>query len=348
LSLVGTKLAILYPLMMTDIYQIFFSNSNEMKKIKAIIDEISKTDIMVLIRGEVGTGKELLAETIHLSSQRRDQSFVKIDCRSMPQGYLSSEFLSLENNVLRRNPLQMLGNVKSPDGGTILLHNIDALDIAVQTKLLQFLRNNAFFHSSIPVEGDQVRSVAPRVLLTIKNRVEESVTERRLYDDLFSNTHFVSITVPPLRDRKEQIPSLSQYYLDFYKEKYGRDVKPFSSTMVEAFRQYDWPGNIDELEGMIKRIVILGDGDTVLQSTSGSRLRARAGLGFYENSSINSPVEKKLFTLKEVKKKAGEAAEAEIIKGTLEKTRWNRKRAAKLLGISYNALLYKIQKFDLT
>ena len=333
---------------MMDIYQVIFSNNNEMSKIKAVIDEIAKTNIMVLIRGEVGTGRELLAKAIHLNSHRRDKPFIKVDCPLIPKESLSSEFFVFEEDVLEEGFFQVLGNGKSPDGGTILLKNIDEIDTSIRARLLQILLGNPSIpHLSTPIEVGGVNSVAPRVLLTIKDRLEESVKEGHFYDDLFSKIHFVSITVPPLRDRKEQIPFLSQYYFDFYKKKYGKDISPFSSKIIDAFRKYDWPGNIDELESMVKQMVILGDGDRVLQSLSSSRLDNGAGLGFYENSSINSPMEKKLFTLKDMRKKAAEAAEVEVIKGTLEKTRWNRKRAAKLLGISYNALLYKIHKYNL-
>ena len=332
---------------MMDIYQIIFSNSNEMSKIKAVIDEIAKTDITVLIRGEVGTEKELVARAIHLNSHRKDKPFIKIDCPLIPKGSLSSEFFGLEESVLKEGLFQMLGNVKSPDGGTILLKNIDEIDTSIQAKLLQVLTGDTFSHFSLPIEGDRVPSVAPRVVATTKDHLGKSGKEGYFSNDPFPKIHFVSITVPPLRDRKEQIPSLSQYYFDFYKKKYARDVSPFLSKIIDDFREYDWPGNIDELESMIKWIVILGDGDRVVQSISSSRLNEGAGLGFYENSSINSPMEKKLFTLKDMRKKAAEAAEVEVIKGALEKTHWNRKRAAKLLGISYNALLYKIQKYNL-
>jgi two-component system response regulator AtoC len=332
---------------MMDIYQIIFSNNNEMSKIKVIIDEIAKTNIMVLIKGEVGTGKELLARSIHLNSHRKDKPFVKVDCPLIPKGSLSNEFFEFEKSPSTGSYFQMLGKVKSFDSGTILLKDIDELDISTQVKLLQVLKNSTFSHLNIRLGGDSVESVAPRVVATSKDQLEKSVKEGHLYDDPFSKIHFVSITVPPLRDRKEQIPSLSQYYFNFYKEKYGRDVSPFSSKAVDFFREYDWPGNISELESMIKRIVILGDEDTVLQKISSSRLDEGAGLGFYKNSSINPSMEKKMVPLKEARKKAAEVAEVEIIQGTLQKTRWNRKRAAKLLGISYNALLYKIQKYNL-
>ena len=332
---------------MQDICQVIFSNSNEMSEIKVIIDEIAKTNIMVLIRGEVGTGKELLAKAIHLNSHRKDKPFFKVDCPLIPKGSLSNEFFEFEKSASTGGYFQILEKGKSVDSGTIFLKDIDKLDISTQVKLLQLLKNSTFSHSSIRPGGDSVETVAPRVVATFRDQLKKSVKEGHLYEDPFSKTHFVSITVPPLRDRKEQIPSLSLYYFNFYREKYGRDGSPFSSKAMDVFREYDWPGNISELESMIKRIVILGNEDTVLQNISSSRLDEGMGLEFYENSSINPSMEKKFSTLEEAREKAAEVAEMEMIQGTLQKTRWNRKRAAKLLDISYNALLYKIRKYNL-
>ncbi len=330
-----------------DIYQIVFSNSNEMAKIKAIIDEIAKTDIMVLIRGEVGTGRELLAKAIHLNSNRKDRPFVKIDCPLIPARYLSNDFSDLQESDLTGGYFQMLGNGNSPDSGTILLKDLDQLNVSLQAKLLQALKDNTSSHFSIPAEGDRVRSISPRLLATTMDHLGRSGEEGYLSILPFSKIHFITISIPPLRERKEQIASLSEYFFNFYKEKCGKDVPPFSSRILDAFAKYDWPGNVLELENMVKRMVMNGEKDPVQQNISRRELNEEVALGFYKNSSNHSPMEKNSFTLRDVRKKAAEVAEVEIIRGILEKTRWNRKRAAKLLGISYHSWLYKIQKYDL-
>ncbi len=328
-----------------DIYQIIFSNNNEMAKIKAIIDEIAKTDIMVLVRGEAGSGRELLAKAIHLNSNRKEKPFVKIDCPLIPARYLSDNFFDLQESDTG-GYFRMLGNVNSPDSGTILLRDLDQLKTSLQAKLLQALNDDASSHFNLPTEGE-VQSIAPRVLATAENRLGRSGEEGYLSVDPFSKIHFITITVPPLRDRKEQIVSLSEYFLNSYKEKYAKDIPPFSSRTLDAFVKYDWPGNVVELENMVKRIVMNGKKDSVQQDISLGGLHGEAALGFYKNSSNHSPREKNSFTLRDVRKKAAEVAEVEIIRGILEKTHWNRKRAAKLLGISYHSLLYKIDKYDL-
>ncbi|MGA2317742.1 MAG: sigma-54 dependent transcriptional regulator [Thermodesulfobacteriota bacterium] len=329
---------------MKDIYQVIFSNSHKMSEIKSIIYEIAKTDITVLIKGESGTGKELLAKAIHLNSQRKDKPFVKVDCAAIPKGILQSELFGFEKDALTGAYFQKLGKFELLDGGTILLNDIGEMDISIQAKLLQVLQDGMFSHSG--EDGDVI--VNTRVVATTKDHlVEKSMTEGFFREGLFSKINFVSINVPPLRDRKEQFLPLSQYYFNFYKKKYGKDIPPFSSKVIDAFKEYAWPGNIRELENMVKRIVIDGKEDTVLQNISSNRLNDRMNPGSYENLSPSLSAEKKSFKLKEMRKKAAETAEMEIIHGTLQKTRWNRKRAAKLLGIGYNALLYKIQKYNL-
>jgi len=171
--------------------------------------------------------------------------------------------------------------------------------------------------------------------------------EGHFREDLFFRINVINITVPPLRDRKEQILSLSQYFLNVFKKKYGREVPPFSSKTINAFQEYAWPGNIRELENVIKQIVIFGDGDTVLKNMSNKRVNDGILSESYENLLSPSPKGKKLFNLKDVGKRAAEVAEKEIIQNTLQETHWNRKKAARLLRVSYKALLYKIYKYHL-
>jgi len=329
---------------MEDIYQIIFSDSRKMSEIKAIIDEIAKSDITVLIKGESGTGKELLAKAIHLNSQRKDKPFVKVDCAEIPSGLLESELFGFGGEALKGNHFQRLGKFELLDGGTILLNDIGEMDISIQAKLLQVLEDGVFSHS---VEDGDVM-VNTRVITTTKDHLEKSMKAGDFCEGLLFRINFISINVPPLRDRKEQILPLSQYYFNFYKKKYRKDIPPLSSKVINAFKEYVWPGNIRELENMVKQIVIESEEDTVLQGLSSNRFDHEMNSESYEKNLSPSPSsEEKWFNLKEMKKRSADNVEKEAIKSTLEKIRWNRKQAAKLLGISYNALLYKIQKYDL-
>jgi two-component system response regulator AtoC len=329
---------------MEDIYEIIFSDSRKMSEIKAIIDEIAKSDITVLIKGESGTGKELLAKAIHLNSQRKDKPFVKVDCAAIPSGLLESELFGFGKEALKGNHFHRLGKFELLDGGTILLNDIGEMDISIQAKLLQVLEDGMF---SLSVEDGDVM-VNTRVITTTKDHLEKSMTAGDFCEGLLFRINFISINVPPLRDRKEQILPLSQYYFNFYKKKHRKDIPPLSSKVINAFKEYVWPGNIRELENMVKQIVIESEEDTVLQGLFSNRFDHEMNSGSYEKNLSPSPsAEEKWFNLKEMKKRSADNVEKEVIKSTLEKIRWNRKQAAKLLGISYNALLYKIQKYDL-
>ncbi len=328
---------------MKDIHQIIFSNSTMMNKIKAIVDEIAKTDITVLIKGESGTGKELLAQAIHLNSQRKDKPFVKVNCAAIPRGLLESELFGFEKGAFTGAYIKKPGKFELADGGTILMNEIGEMDISIQAKLLQVLQDGMF--SRLGGEGDVM--VNTRVIATTKDHLEKTMMEGHFREDLFFRINVINITVPPLRDRKEQILPLSQYYFDFYKKKYERDAPPFSPIAISTLKEYSWPGNIRELENTIKRIVIFGEGETVLKNISSKKSDGGMNPESAEKLSPGLPEKKNFFNLKDVGKRAAEVAEKEVIQSALQKTHWNRKRAAKLLHVSYKALLYKIQKYHL-
>jgi len=314
-----------------------------MSEIKKIIDEIARTDITVLIKGESGTGKDLLAKAIHLGSLRKDRPFVKVNCAAIPQGLLESELFGFEKGAFTGAHLRKPGRFELANGGTILLNDIGEMDISIQAKLLQVLQDGVF--SRLGGDGDV--TVNTRVIATTRDHLEKAMMEGKFREDLFFRINVVNITVPPLRNRKEQILPLSQYYFDFYKGKYGREALPFSSGMINAFKEYAWPGNVRELENMIKRVVLFGEEGTVPHGSSSKTLENGMNPESYGNSLPNLSEQNRFFNLKEVGKSAAEVAEKEIIQNILQETHWNRKQAAKLLRVSYKALLYKIQKYHL-
>jgi transcriptional regulator with PAS, ATPase and Fis domain len=305
-----------------------------MKKIQEITDEIAKTDVTVLIKGESGTGKELLAEAIHFKSHRSDKPFIKVNCAAIPKGLLESELFGFERGAFTGAQSRKPGKFELANGGTILLNDIGEIDISVQAKLLQVLQDGAF--SRLGGNGD-VR-VDTRVITTTKDNLEKSMSEGKLREDLFFRINVMSITIPPLRDRKEQVIPLSQYFYDLYKERYGRCVPSLSTEAMDILKQYRWPGNVRELENVIKRIVLFGEEPAVLEGLTNNN---------HSENCVNSSGVRECLGLKELKKKAVEAAEVEVIQNALQGTHWNRKKAAKLLGVSYKGLLYKIQKYGL-
>jgi two-component system response regulator AtoC len=328
---------------MKDIYSIFFSNSSKMTKIKTIIDEIAKTDITVLIKGESGTGKALVAQTIHLNSNRREKPFIKVNCAAIPKGLLESELFGFEKGAFTGAHLKKPGKFELANGGTILLDEIGEIDISLQAKLLQVLQDGGF--SRLGGEGDVL--VDTRVITTTKDHLEKSMIEGRFRQDLFFRINVMTITVPPLRDRRDQILPFSQYFFDTYKMKYGKDITPLSLRTIDAFKEHDWPGNIRELENMVKRIVLFGDEEIAIQDLICKKpeveMRTDGGAHLSEDPLKGTGP----FCLKELGKRAAETAEKEVIQNVLQETHWNRKEAAQLLRISYKALLYKIEKYHL-
>jgi transcriptional regulator with PAS, ATPase and Fis domain len=286
----------------------------------------------------------LLAQAIHLNSQRKDKPFIKVNCATIPKGLLESELFGFEKGAFTGAHLEKPGKFELANDGTILLNDIGEIDISIQAKLLQVLQDGMF--SRLGGNGDVM--VNTRVIATTKDHLEETVMEGRFREDLFFRVNVINITVPPLRERREQVLPLSQYYLNFYKKKYGREIPPFSPVTINALKEYAWPGNIRELENMVKRIVLFGEEETVLsKNISGEGLKDGKHARLSDGLLSHASGENKSLNLKEVGKQAAEVAEKEIIQSTLQETHWNRKQAAKLLRVSYKALLYKIQKYHL-
>jgi two-component system, NtrC family, response regulator AtoC len=324
-------------------YDIFFSNSPKMNKMKAIICEIAKTDVPILIKGETGSGKELVARLIHLNSHRCEKPFITINCAAIPKGLLESELFGFEKGAFTGAYLRKPGKFEIANAGTMLLNEVGEIDISIQAKLLQVLQDGTFSR----LGGDGEIFVNTRVITTTKDHLEMSMMNGSFREDLFFRINVVNITVPPLRDRREQIPFLSQYFFDHYKAKYGREVPDLSSKTMNVFREYPWPGNIRELENMIKRIVLLDGEETVIRDLISKNRDGEIKPEPFKNLSTDALNEMDTVHLKEVGRRAAEAAEKEIIQKILQETHWNRREAAKLLCVSYKALLYKIQKYHL-
>jgi len=327
---------------MKRIFQIFFSHSSKLSRIQTTIEDIARTDISVLIKGESGTGKDLVAQAIHQNSLRNSKPFIKINCAAIPKGLLESELFGFEKGAFTGAHMKKPGKFELANGGTILLNEIGNMDISLQAKLLQVLQDGQFCR----LGGDGSVSVDTRIITTTQDHLEQSVEHGLFREDLLYRINIVTVTIPPLRERKEQIVPFSQYFLNLYKTKYGRATPSLSLRTLSAFKSYHWPGNIRELENTIKRIVLLGDEEAVIQTL----LREKTGNGDIPEISQEifagmNPAE--LADLRKVGKKAAEVAEKRIIENTLHETRWNRKDAAKLLGVSYKTLLNKIQKYRL-
>jgi len=327
---------------MKDIYSIFFTNCPKMNKIRTIIEEIARTDVSVLIKGESGTGKELVAQSIHMNSHRKEKPFIKVNCAAIPQNLLESELFGFEKGAFTGAYLKKPGKFELANGGTILLNEIGEIDISIQAKLLQVLQDGEF--SRLGGNGDI--SVDTRVITTTKDHLEKSMMGGKFREDLFFRINVMSITLPPLRERKEQVLPLSLYFFNLYKKKFGKSSPWLSAETLDVFKKYSWPGNIRELENMIKRIILFGERvatRSLIQSQNNDEIDPSYHDGFTPNGTKGLD----FLNLKKVRREATESAEKELMQKTLNETHWNRKEAARLLQVSYKALLYKIQKYNL-
>jgi len=327
---------------MKDIYSIFFTNCPKMNKIRTIIEEIARTDVSVLIKGESGTGKELVAQSIHMNSHRKEKPFIKVNCAAIPQNLLESELFGFEKGAFTGAYLKKPGKFELANGGTILLNEIGEIDISIQAKLLQVLQDGEF--SRLGGNGDI--SVDTRVITTTKDHLEKSMMGGKFREDLFFRINVMSITLPPLRERKEQVLPLSLYFFNLYKKKFDKSSPWLSAETLDVFKKYSWPGNIRELENMIKRIILFGERvatRSLIQSKNNDEIDPSYHDGFTPNGTKGLD----FLNLKKIRREATESAEKELMQKTLNETHWNRKEAARLLQVSYKALLYKIQKYNL-
>jgi transcriptional regulator with PAS, ATPase and Fis domain len=325
-----------------DISKIFFVSCPNMMKVKAIIDEIAKTDITVLIKGESGTGKEYVAQTIHQNSHRREKPFIKVNCAAIPKTLLESELFGYERGAFTGADQNKPGKFELANGGTILLNDIGEIDISIQAKLLQVLQDGEFSR----LGGSGNVQVDTRIVTTTQNHLEKYMMEGRFRQDLFFRINVMSITVPPLRERREQILPFCQNFFDLYRKKFEKTTPFLSAKIQKLFKEYDWPGNVRELENLIKRIILFGEEDVVKSLLNG---RGMGAVSLRDSDSFNHKEIKadQTVNLRKIGKEAAALAERGAIQKALFETHWNRKEAAKLLKVSYKALLYKIQKYRL-
>jgi transcriptional regulator with GAF, ATPase, and Fis domain len=313
---------------------IFIYTSEKMHQIKEMIDQVANTDVTVLVQGESGVGKEVVARSIHLNSLRRDKPFVKVNCAALPSELLESELFGYEKGAFTGAYRQKPGKFELANGGTIFLDEIVEISPALQAKLLQVLQDREFSR----LGGKKDVRVDVRVLAATNKNIEETVNSGRFREDLYYRLNVVNITIPPVRDRKEEIPIFVEYFLDKFGRKYRKTVKPLSDQMMKVFLQYQWLGNVREMENVIQRIIVLGNEKVILDELTAAI--NKESVQFQEESHLP----KKWPSLKEVHREAIAKAEAEVIRKALEMTNWNRKKAAGLLNISYKALLYKIKE----
>lgn len=314
---------------------VLFGQTEEMQRIKRTIERVASIRVPVLIRGESGSGKEILANHLHKIAPWQDKPCVKVNCAAIPGTLLESELFGYEKGSFTGAYNSRPGKFELAQGGTMVLDEIADIDSGLQAKLLQVLQDGCY--SRI---GDLEERRADVRIISITNREIEGEIQRGAFrEDLYYRINVVSLQIPPLRRRLEDLPALVEHFQRYYCERYDRKLQAMPPAVVERFRQHSWPGNIRELENYVKRYVILDSCDSIIEELE-ERGRGPVVSGFQL-----PPITE--FSLKKFSKQASQQAEHYLILEALKQTRWNRKRAADLLGISYRALLYKIKEAGL-
>ena len=318
---------------------IFIYACDQMHRIKEILDQIANTDVTVLIQGESGVGKEVVARSIHLNSLRREKPFIKVNCAALPSELLESELFGYEKGAFTGAYRQKPGKFELAHEGTILLDEISEMSLSLQGKLLQVLQDREFSR----LGGKKDIRVDVRVLVATNKNIEESVRNGQFREDLYYRLNVVNITIPPLRERKEEIPIFVEYFLDKFGKKYQKEVHPLSDKIMKTFYRYHWSGNVRELENVIQRLVVLGNEKAIVEELTSVPQKD----SILEKKKKTTSIKKNRPSLKQVNHEAIKKAESEIILKALKMTNWNRKKAADKLNISYKALLYKIKETGL-
>ena len=312
-------------------------------RVRGILDQIADTDVTVLIQGESGVGKEVVARAVHASSARADRPFVKVNCAALPGSLLESELFGYEKGAFTGAHQRKPGKFDQAHRGTLFLDEIGEMSPAAQAKLLHVLQDGTFSR----LGGNAEISVDVRLVSATNRPLEELTRSGGFREDLFFRLNVVAVEVPPLRERRDELPGLIDHFLRQYAGRYGRPRPALSPALISLIDRYPFPGNIRELENWIKRIVVLGSEDAILrelvQGESGTARRTRNFLDLLDEVEETAGE----VPLKEVGRRASQEAERETIERVLYHTGWNRKQAAGLLGVSYKTLLQKIRECEL-
>lgn len=310
--------------------EVVFGISSKMAIAKDILLRVASTNVPVLLEGESGTGKEIFAKLCHSYSDRAKYPWVKVTCPAIPQSLIESELFGYEKGAFTGANSSKRGRVELGHMGTLFLDEIDSLDLSVQAKLLQLLQDGSFMR----VGGQESRSVNTRLISAARDNLRQQAADGTFRRDLFFRINAVTIEMPPLRQRIVDLPILIGYFLDLHSTAFRRDAKPLSRDLVRLMQRYDWPGNIRQLENMIRSYVLIGNEEALAAD-----LVPAVPSGMDDSIDLSKPI-----SLKQVTKNAVQDLERGVILKALRANNWNRRKTAKWLNISYRSLLYKLQQ----
>jgi two-component system response regulator AtoC len=309
--------------------EVIFGSTERMSTIRRCIEKVATAQLPVLLNGESGTGKDVIARFIHERSPWYKGAFVKINCPAIPGTLMESELFGYERGGFTGANVTKPGRVELAEQGTLFLDEISELEPGLQSKLLQLLQDGKFCR----IGASEDKQVDVRLICATNRQLDVEVEAGRFRADLFYRMNVVNISLPPLRQRAADVPVLVNYFLETYNQQYNCRAKALSNHMMDRLQTYHWPGNIRELENLVRRYVILGSEDAITLD----RMNTISAVDF--DVPLEGPISLKVLT-----KKAVLELEKKVILRILEQNHGNRKRTAKALNISYRALLYKIRE----
>ncbi len=316
--------------------------SPKMRQLHQMVLQIADARVPILILGESGVGKDVVARSIHRNSKLAAKPFVKVNCAALPAELTESELFGYQKGAFTGADIDRPGKFEFANGGTIFLDEIAEFTPGVQAKLLQVLQDGRFTR----LGSNQEISVDVRIIAATNRRLEEAIQNGRFRQDLYYRLNVVTLDLPPLRERREEILELSSYFLAKYGQEFRSGVVTIPPELKEAFLAYHWPGNVRELENTIKRFMVLQDTDAIRQELeSRTSKQTSAEIDALADSYIEASDND--LDLKEISRKAALTVEKSMILKTLNKTSWNKWRAAKELRVSYKTLLSKIEQHDI-
>jgi DNA-binding NtrC family response regulator len=318
----------------------FVAASPGMRKIREQVSQVANVNVPVLMLGESGSGKEVVARLIHKLSPRSHRTFLKVNCAALPAELLESELFGYEPGAFTGATRSKPGKFELCDNGTILLDEIGEMPPILQAKLLHVLQDQQFSR----LGSRSMVTVDVRILAATNVDIQQALADKKIREDLYYRLNAFCIHVPPLRERREEIPLLLRHFMALFSARYARAPMPVSPVLVNACLRYSWPGNLRELENFVKRYLILGDEQLALSELEASE---KEEAGPPTNGTPQLPGQPRADDLKTLVRGLKDEAEREAIARALEHTRWNRKEAARRLGISYKALLYKIRRYSI-
>lgn len=327
-----------------DHYNQFIGDSPKMLQVKGIVEQVADSELTVLIRGESGTGKEIVARMLHALSGRADEAFTKVNCAAIPRDLLEAELFGYEKGAFTGAHKTKLGRFEVANRGSIFLDEIGDMPLELQSKLLQVLEQQEF----VRVGGINNIHVDVRIICATNKNLEDAIRRQLFRDDLFYRLNEITIFIPPLRQRREDIPLLVNHFLRRYNNLYQKDYPSLSQETIDRLIEFRWPGNVRQLENLLKQVVVRGD-----ESIVADLLSTSISVPGYPPTEEKPPaveVEEELMNSYSLKKRVGYAVakeEKKLISDVLNKTNWNRRRAADILEISYRSLLYKIKEYNL-